>query len=61
MANKLMYIPNDDKQISGCNDWTINLMNQTMKIQLMFIWLLSQRYYKTFGTSVINKPIVPFL
>ena len=42
MANKLMYIPNDDKQnylflyikISGWSFWALNLMIQPIKIYI---------------------------
>ena len=40
MANKLMYIPNDENKITPSVDyygwnvkWTLNLMNQPIKIQ----------------------------
>ena len=49
--------------ISGWKVWTLNLMNQPIKIQYKPPKLLSQRIrkcsYKTLGTSVINSSMSP--
>ena len=48
---------------SGWNVWTLNLINQLIKILYKFRKLFSQRiqirYYKTSGTSVIYSPMSP--
>ena len=60
-----MYIPKDNPLNNPCtvNVWTFNLMNQPIKIQQMFLKLLSQkmrkRDYKNLGTRVINRPLSP--
>ena len=63
MAEKLMYIPNDDPQnklhllqimISGWNVWTLNLMiNQSKFTQVPKVYMPKNKksYYKTLGTS----------
>ena len=68
MADKLVYIPNDDTQNyhfcilhQEVETFDINYMNQPITIQWKSPRLLSQRirkcYYKTLGTSVINIPM----
>ena len=67
MAEKMMYIPNDETQNYNYNYnkwiWTLNIMIQQIKIQYKYSKLFSQRiikrYYKTLGTSVINSPMSP--
>ena len=69
MADKLIFIPNDDAQnfpllYLDYNQWLKYLKYyQPIKIQLKFPNLLSQRmrkhYNKTIGTSVINSPMSP--
>ena len=59
MADKLMYIPNDDTQ---SYPFCILIVFESLK-PLKSLKLLSQqirkRYYKTLVTSVINSPIYP--
>ena len=64
IADKLMYIPNDDIQnypffrillVAQLNIPT----NQNSNSQIVFKQRIKQRYYKTLGTSAINSPISP--
>ena len=67
MADKLIYILNDDtkktscRAISGWNVWTLNLMNQPIQqgSSKLMSQRLRKRHYKTLGTSVINSPMSP--
>ena len=69
MADKLIFIPNNDAQnfpllYLDYNQWLKYFKYyQPIKIQLKFPNLLSQRmrkhYNKTIGTSVINSPMSP--
>ena len=55
MADKKMYIPNDDAQKFSI--WTLNLIPTNQKIQQKPPKLLSQRKikYETLGASVIKS------
>ena len=70
MADKLMYIPNNDTenslfctlQLLVKKVLTLNLMNQPINFYKKFPVLLRQRIrkrYQTLGTSVINSPLSP--
>ena len=66
MADKLIYLPNDDAQIyplcitfSGLNAWKLNLIKQPINIQSPNMSSQRIRSYKTLGTSVINTLMSP--
>ena len=72
MADKLMYIPNDDTQ--NYTFRRLNLLVETFKTQLneptnqsplkspkLLSQRIRKRYYKYLGTGVINSPISPLL
>ena len=65
MENKLMYIPNNDKQHNPFYiGWNVRTLNQPMKIQenfQIFTPTIRKRYYTTMGTNVkqFNVPCLP--
>ena len=69
MADKLMHIPNDNTQNSPfCRlqlavkhlNTQLNEINQNVvKSTKLLSQGIRKRYYKTLGTSVINRPMSP--
>ena len=70
MADKLMYIPNEDTQIIHCvdyNQWLKRLDTQlnepiyqsSIKVHKVVKLTIKKYYYTTLGTSVINSPMFP--
>ena len=72
MADKLMYVPNDDTQNYPFSRllWVVETFGHSTKLNKLIVIqyksprLLSQRlrkrYYKTLGTSVINSKMSPY-
>ena len=68
MADKLMYIPNNDTQkytflrLQTVIElvWTLNLINQPIKFNKSHQQTRNV-FYKPLGTRVTNQPIVPSL
>ena len=68
MAEKLMYIPNDDiqnylfRRLKLVVEAFKHLKSQPIKIQkspnLLSQWI-RKRYHKTLGTGVLNSPLLP--
>ncbi len=70
MADKIMYISNDDIEISFsvvCNEWMKRLDTKldkptnknSIKDTKVLNKRIKKRYYKTLGTSLITSPMTP--
>ena len=61
MDDKLIHIPNDDKQNNpntfNSNNWTILVMNKVSKLDISNQCNIRLGSYKTSGTSVIYSPL----
>ena len=70
MADKLMYIPNDNTKITPSVSYNLRFKHvdtqfnkstnqNSLKSPKLLSQQISKRYYRTLGTSIKKQPIVP--